>query len=294
MSAATHDKRDFAELRRQNLGIGRQCGFGEKYDFPGYVPDECKTKPHPKILTWGDSYARAWTTAILDPLKGMGIEQATMARCDPLTAMARLPKDATELSQYGRAYTESCINFLREVGEYIANSKDIEIVVLAARFQTVLSESNSILSYEKGRIVEHDVSRKLIAKGLANSVKLIRDSGKKVVILAPPPADGSDIGGCLERAGRFKVTFGPARSCDLRLADVKRVRKPVSQMLEMTAKEADVAVIDVYDFFCDKTICHTEIEGVPMYRDAGHLSVDGARLVGKRTKLGQDILDLAR
>lgn len=292
-AVAPRDDRDFAHLLRQNLGIGRQCGFGEKYEWPGYVPEECKTKPGAKILTWGDSYARAWTTALLKPLSARGIQQATMARCDPLSYMARYSEGGAEAEQWDRAYTEECIRFIREVGAYIARSDEIEIVVLAGRFQSVLSPNTTIL-VDDGGITEHKPSVTLIAKGLARTVEMVRKAGKKVVVLAPPPADGSEIGACLERKARRTITFVELSTCDLSLREVRAYRKPVRNMLKRVARDADVDVIDLYNFFCDATTCKTEIDGIPLYRDSGHLSVDGARLVGERTNLGKRVLRAAR
>lgn len=295
VSAATATDVDFNHIRRQNLGIHRACGFGEKYPFNGEIPDICRTKEDPKILVWGDSYARAWTTAIMDPLAEVGIEQATMARCDPLLGTSRLPLKPKDPSKWGRHYSESCAAFSHELMRYIEKADHLEIVVLAARFQTVFSRSNILLVDDgNGRITEYAPSVELVAERLKKSVEAVRRAGKRVVILAPPPANGTNIGACWERKARAKITFVEVPSCDLPYDSVKETRAITFEMLDLVAAQADVSVIEIYDFFCDQLVCKTEIDGIPLYRDSGHLSVDGAKLVGRRTDLAQQIIISAR
>jgi peptidoglycan/LPS O-acetylase OafA/YrhL len=283
---------DFNHLRRQNLGIDRACGFGEKYPFTGEVPAICRTKENPKVITWGDSYARAWTTALLEPFEELGVEQATMARCDPLLGTSRLPKKPDE--KWGRAFSEGCIRFGQDVLRYIAKNEHLDVVVLAARFQTVLSSTNVLLVDDGSAIKEHEPSMRLVADRLIETVRAIRAAGKRVVVLAPPPANGMDIGECWERKMRGKVTFGEMSTCDLPVESVERERADTFAMLGLVAKEANVSVVQVYDYFCNIAVCRTVIDGILLYRDSGHLSVEGAQLIGEKSTLAQQILATAR
>jgi hypothetical protein len=40
-------------------------------------------------------------------------------------------------------------------------------------------------------------------------------------------------------------------------------------------------VIDLRDTLCFSDVCTTEAEGVFLYRDTGHLSVEGSSLIGR-------------
>jgi hypothetical protein len=44
------------------------------------------------------------------------------------------------------------------------------------------------------------------------------------------------------------------------------------------------------DYLCDEDLCRTEIDGVPLYWDAGHFSVEGSRKVLAATGAGAAIL----
>lgn len=48
----------------------------------------------------------------------------------------------------------------------------------------------------------------------------------------------------------------------------------------------------IYD--SDDRICRIEIDDTLMFRDAGHLTVDGSVLLGRRTDIGDRVLRLAR
>jgi peptidoglycan/LPS O-acetylase OafA/YrhL len=294
VGAVSASGQDFDFIRRQNLGLSRECGFGERYPFTGEIPADCETKPHPKILVWGDSYARAWTTAIMDHVGDEGLAQVTMARCDPFYGASRLPKDAAPGSQWDRTFSEGCIKFGEDVVDLAVRHQDIETVILAARFQTVFSEDNIFLVRDDGQITEHEPSLRLVADRLIKSVQLLRAAGKKVVIMAPPPANGTDIGECWERKQKHKITFGGPASCDLSYESVMETRAITFELLDIVSKEADVGIVELYDFFCDGIVCKTEMDGVLLFRDVGHMTVEGAKLVGEKTNLAQKVLAAAR
>lgn len=65
-------------------------------------------------------------------------------------------------------------------------------------------------------------------------------------------------------------------------------------LLDRVAHEADVEVIRLDEWLCDGIRCKVEIDGIPLYRDSGHLSHDGSRLLGERMALTKEIWATAR
>jgi hypothetical protein len=142
--------------------------------------------------------------------------------------------------------------------------------------------------------MEEKLTPDLVVEGLKNMVAAVRAAGKKVVMLAPPPANGMDIGECLERRGSSKFTFDAPTDCSLSFQSVKDYRADTFSLLTKTSELAHVNVVEIYDFLCSQNRCVTEIDGIPLYRDAGHLSVEGAKLIGSRSNLADQILAKAK
>jgi len=79
--------------------------------------------------------------------------------------------------------------------------------------------------------------------------------------------------------------------------DERRFRsreEAVLELLDRVAREADVAVIRLDDWLCDGVRCPVEIDGIALYRDSGHLSHDGSRMLGQRMQLADRIWVEAR
>lgn len=291
-SRLASDGTDYTFVRRTNYGIDRACAFGAKYPFTGVLPDKCRSKPNAKVLIWGDSYAMAWAAALEQPLGHVGLEQATMSSCDPLLNMARFPIVAKGI--YNKARAKKCIDLHRDILRYVVKSDAVETVVLSARFGSLYSPNLRMLVRRDTEYVEEETSIELAAQGLSEMARAVRASNKKVVILAPPPADGSNIGECLERQARHKITFAGNKDCNLSMHDVRAKRRVTWSMLKRASELSGTPVLFVEEFLCTVSTCPTSMDGTFLYRDSGHLSVEGARLIGDRFNIGQRLLDLAR
>ncbi|MDI7863636.1 acyltransferase [Rhizobiaceae bacterium n13] len=292
LSAAKAPELDFKHIRRANYGLDRTCNFGGKHEFTGELPEKCKTKPDAKILVWGDSYAMAWTSALIAPLTDAGLAQVTMSACDPLAGMARFSREND--GPYNRAFAEKCMAFNDNVLRYIANNPSIEIVVIAGRFQSILQSNSLMLIGNGSEQVANEPSIELAASGLSALAMKVRAEGKRVAILAPPPSNGTDIGSCLERHARGLLTFGAQATCEISVESHLEDRGDTLTMLKLASTSADAPVIDVFDFLCDESSCRTVLDGTFLYRDYGHLTYEGARLLGKQAHVGDRILSAAR
>lgn len=290
-AAMTASPYDFENLRRQAYGISRKCAFGTKFIFDGSVPDHCRTKADAKVLVWGDSYAMAWTSGLVPALDNVGVEQVTMAACEPLFRMARFSKDPGD--RYNEAYARSCIAHNDKVLDYIRQRQELEVIVLAGRFQTILSSGLMLVRSDQG-YSEQPRSIELAADGLKLQIEQIRAAGKKVIVLPPPPADGSEIGDCLEEEARARSLERLGDACRMALSDVKAYRSQTSDMLNLVQTRTGVALPDSYSFLCgDQAYCRTHFDGILLYRDSGHLTVEGSKLIVDKTDLAETILRLA-
>lgn len=291
VASVTVTSEDYGYLRRTNYGLDRSCASGERFPFAG-IEDQCRTNDDPRVILVGDSYAMAWTSGLAGPLRNVGLAQATMSACDPLYGMARFPRRAG--TRYNQTTAQRCIEFHQAVLDHVRDDPAIEIVVLAARFQTILSTGNLMLVRTENGYEDREITLDLVASGVGSMVEEYRRAGKRVVVLAPPPANGMDIGECLERSASNRLTFDAPTNCALSLESVMEYRASTLALLELVSEREDVDVLHVFDFLCDDHSCTTLIDGIPLYRDAGHLSVDGSVIIGERTELARDILTRAR
>ena len=103
----------------------------------------------------------------------------------------------------------------------------------------------------------------------------LNKAGKSVVFVSPPPRDGRNIGECLERE------YGPALlligDCTISFEAYQKHQKSVTTILKELKSVS--AVFDVSMLLCDKNRCNTSKNGTWLYRDTGHLTIEGSVLI---------------
>ena len=69
--------------------------------------------------------------------------------------------------------------------------------------------------------------------------------------------------------------------CDERARAPRSLIAEANRRIQKIAETTGVAYFDVADLLCDRTTCSAQIDGDPIYYDAGHLSIDGSVRVGE-------------
>lgn len=280
---------DYAHVRRSNRGFGSACKFGETF-----APKEaCRNSDAPTMLIWGDSYAMHLVPGVVASTDA-GVVQAARSICGPFLGLA--PMDRPRLD---RDWAERCLTFNRSILDYLAATPSINVVVLSSPFMHYLSESYKggswrLLVDADGKRVEQRPTVAAAAQAMGATVASIRALGKRVIIVAPPPMPGFDAGECLERKASGKLLLGPHRDCRISLARVKQSQHLVQEFLDRVARDAQIEVVSFNELLCADAMCATELDGTFVYRDTGHLSYDGSRLLGERMKLGSLLQTNAR
>ena len=229
--AATATGVDYAQLRQANRGIDKACSYKKSQQFNG-ISRTCKTNSAPRILIWGDSIAMAWTSALVEPLAEFGVEQVTKPACGPLIGMAYFPK--LEIHGDDRERAKSCIDFNQRVLNYVRSNSDLEVVVISAAFQSFASTKNRLLSKIDDSYRETEIYPEQFVQGIKSLVDSVRAAGKKVVIIEPPPANGLDIGECLERRAKHTIMFGVTGDCSLSTESVERHFRGTWELLDFS------------------------------------------------------------
>ncbi|QRM29031.1 acyltransferase family protein [Microvirga sp. VF16] len=289
--AATASNIDFKRVRRSNLGLGNACAFKPGYP-PKDIPPTCKTADKPQLLVWGDSYAMAIVPGIAKTVGDYGVAQLTMSACGPAIGAAPFEKRATP--RYPRSFAENCIRFNEGVLDILKRQPEIKIVAISSPFYPSLASNNLMLVQYGGSFTEAKTSTDLAVRGIKTLVEAVRAAGKKVVVVGPMPNLAVDIGECLERKAQGRLILGKFKDCQIPASEVRKLRAPVLQMLSQVSAEANVEVISPYDFLCNETICRTELNGKPLYRDEGHLSYEGSEVFFQLTGLTEKLIRAAR
>ena len=279
----TPGERDWAHTLRPNHGFSPAC----EYDSDFTPRPACADAPQAHTLVWGDSYAMHLIPALTGQADHGGVMQATRSVCSPTLAYARqLASDPP-----GRGL--QCLSFNRSMLAYLAGAPHIQYVVLASRWQYFFDDP---VVNAQGQAAQP--TRSDLVRSVADVVAQLRQLGKKVIVVSPPALLGPqvDLALCTERRamGLLTIMASTQADCAFSRREAQAGQGEVRALLTELASTSHVEVVDLADFNCDGDRCVTTIDGTPVYRDFGHLSHEGAQLMGARLHLSERVASGAR
>jgi peptidoglycan/LPS O-acetylase OafA/YrhL len=215
----------------------------------------------PSLLIWGDSHSLALAPAFDAVLKG-GKRSALLAMessCPPLLGVLN-PHDP------------GCKGKNDAVFAQIRRRKDISMVVMAAAWTSYSARSQYLLRDDEGR--EGNV--RVFPPALKRTVGALRRLGKRVWIIGPTPGAPSNIPSRLAMADRSHRRDPQAIS----LSDFTRRAAEFDAALPAALAVGGVFYTDPRPWFCERDgRCDYMRSGELLYRDDGHLSVQGTRFL---------------
>lgn len=286
---------DYGRIRQANFGLADACDYENESAF---LPrDACRSgggAHPPRVMLWGDSYAMHLASGLAtDPAQPF--LQATQSGCGPLAGVAprRLRNRETGLV-YDRAWAERCMQFNHSVVEYLRGDSSIDTVILSSALTAYVDGAAWHLIFGPGGGGDERPSNPGdAARAMTATVAQLRAMGKKVVLIAPPPVADFNVGGCVERYRTGRLVLGATEGCGISEAGYRSRRKEVLAALD--AIEAQGTPVLRFDaLLCDGQVCRTEMDGVLLYRDAGHFTYQGSALVAQRMGLMRQAMALAR
>ena len=283
-------ERDYAEVRRVPYGFDHSCNFEQ-----GFWPlPQCRNADQPEILIWGDSYAMHLIPGLLGADGGApSVMQATRSTCGPLLGVSAMQINGWLDKDWAR----SCIAYNDAVLDYLRTTESIQTVVLSSPFDQYLDAVRYRLVKRNepgGGELVMDTGKDEAIEGMKKTIAAIRALGKRVAVVAPPPAGGFDIGRCLERLETGLSVMGIANDCQFSREAYHQAKGDVLDFLDALPQEADVAVIRFDNFLCDSEYCRTRVDGTFIYSDGGHLSHEGSVLLTNALSLVGTIREKAR
>lgn len=279
---------DYAHMTRPNFGLSEACNFNGTFK----IQPECSNSASPEILVWGDSFAMHMVPGIIESsAEKPSILQATKSSCGPFLGLASKRIEAN-LTQ---SWAETCIAFNDSVIKYLNESTSIKTVVLASPFIYYLNNEHDLLKKDYSDNSYHLIKagKTVALEGLVKTIQAIRASGKKVVIIAPPPSNGRDTSRCLERSENKLFSMG-THNCNININDHIKTSSGTTDFLAATSLQANIDIISFDSYLCNAETCSTTINNTPIYRDAGHLSYIGSVLLARATSLNEKIYQQAR
>lgn len=252
---------DYEFIRRTNYGLSPKC---DQWIMDKDIPSECQTSSDPTVAVWGDSYAMHLVPGLLELNKK--VAQFTKSTCGPILGIAPVS------DKYKPDWGEKCIKYNNDAFELIVKNKTIDAVIMSSALGQYF-DSTSRKFLVDGQVIEDDGS--YVEEMFVKTIEKLIDNNKTPIIFSPPPRDGSNVGECLEREATNSIIF--KESCNIKISEYQEKNKKIINRLKSVAKRTGVNIVWIPDLICDDEICLTKKDDVFLYRDAGHLSIEGSK-----------------
>lgn len=242
------------QVRRQPLPYheeceGRNAGQACRLGAP---------QAEPAMLLWGDSHLLALAPAIHEALLQAG-QSAVMV---PATGCAPL-FDIDSLSP-------KCRSVAADVQELLARQPALRTVVLSAFWSTYFREGAPLRWTGEGAGA---AGAHAARKGLLETVQWLLANGRSTVVLGPVPTYDKNVAAALalqQRDGVVRLDLAPHGQRDK--------NELFAQAVASLPHNGKVQLADPLAWMCHEQ-CVVAADGRSLYRDAHHLSSEGARML---------------
>ncbi len=219
-----------------------------------------------KVATFGDSHTVELAYALADELreKKVKVKHYSFSGCPPMFER----KDA--------AAVPFCTEWTNAALENIIENKDIQLVVVSYRINLALYGGHEgVFPSLPDDFRDNPGERSERWNSYIRSLDKLIASGKKVVLVLQAPELPQPIDHLIIKSHDPEHDI-PGVSADW----WKRRQSFVSQHIDDLPKK--VMIIDPAKYFCDGELCYATKNGVSLYFDDDHMSVEGARIVAKQ------------
>lgn len=251
------------EKRAVNFGLSASC------EGTFTLSPDCRTSDEPEILVWGDSYAMHLVQGIMASNPDARIIQMTKTSCGPFFDIAPVIDP-----QYPVSWAQGCLEFTGKVRAWLKENTTVKYAVLSSPFQAYISGDNQLL-FRNDDLEDATIS--IAIKEFAETLDELKSMGITPVIFSPPPKNGLDLGRCLAHAEWMGFDLD---QCDFGTNEISQHSQDSYRFLENFAD--NYLVIRLDSFICDLSLCKTHAGSTFIYRDTGHLALEGSALLGKK------------
>lgn len=264
---------EFSHIRRVNHGMAKECEGS--FDDKANLKSACAAEGKPKIVIWGDSYAMHLVPGLV--IQNAGVVQITKSVCGPILGLAPIN------GEYDTVWAKKCLAFTDNALNYIKNNHSITHVILSANFSNYLNFNDSEYLTRQGVVTG---SYQLFVNSFKDTILALKALNITPVVFSPLPKSGFDVGECLERMHSPVLLL--RTNCDIKYSETQKYQHLVNESLKDIEKESKV--IWLKDYLCKEGSCNGIIDGTFIYRDNGHLSVDGSVKLLRNINIIRDVL----
>ncbi|WP_308910237.1 acyltransferase family protein [Pseudokordiimonas caeni] len=237
---------------------------------------------------WGDSHVVELSYALAEQLreKGEGVKQYSFSQCYPSL-------------NYDSRSDHDCVRWNNRAIEDIMGNFDLQNVVVGYRyglyfFGSLKGRPLSLPDEQPDIIVPGGISpREALWQDFARTISLLAQKKRRVFVMLPIPEIRSDIrnliykevnSDLIESKDR-KFYFSYMHSYGLlgsSYSYYKERNEFVLKKFRETVWPSNVVLFDPTSSFCDRQTCWAIRNGVPMYFDSNHPSLDAARTLAEK------------
>jgi hypothetical protein len=256
-------------VRLANTGMDAACDTRTMT-----LSEKCRVGDNPSVVLWGDSFAMHLAQALTSSVTKADLRQHTQSSCGPFVGAEIVYRPRPQ---------DTCIKFNDAVLDWLIADPTVSTVVISSTFGRTIFPLH--LRGGKGindaATIWQELRRTLIETSI-----LLKQHGKSLVIVSPPPTTGRDIGLCYVQS---QIMGRQTTHCDFSISDRSKTNQDAYRFL--AALEDDIPVIWLDRFICQGDVCSASIDGTGMYRDPGHLTPAGSALLGRKYDLMGQVLD---
>lgn len=260
-------RHDWIALRAPNYGFNKLCDYSGKRFV---ARPQCRNSDQPTTMIWGDSYAMHLVPGAAERQE---LVQMTSSACAPFLGYA--PQRSNIRNP--EVWANRCIDFNNDALAYLSTQPSIETVILSSAWRSWVVSGTILLSRDGNKLKPRVSDLQFAIESIGTTIRSIQALGKKVILFSSPPSVGKDYSVCLERQLEGKVLL--AGVCSIAIKTALRVDAAANKFLDRSAERYGVQIVRMSDVLCSGRKCITEHNGVPIYRDAGHLSNAGSKIV---------------
>ena len=161
---------------------------------------------------------------------------------------------------------------------FVARNRYVEQLLATSRYQAIILAAN-FPGYTGGlRASGGGSEMEVFERSFQESLRLASQAATTVVVVTTVP-HVNQLYDCSLKNQRFD------RQTDCRASATEHrehVRTATSTYVKMQAAFPDVIWVMPDKLLCGERFCETEMDGLPLYKDGGHLNVMGSRLLGRK------------
>jgi len=232
-----HIERGHPERNPNLLRLAQNGGLSFGCSGAELHDSRCISKASPSLALWGDSHAMHLAKALVEAFPEVGLHQLTLSSCPPVPGYKNAPINASI----------TCEEFNSKVYSYLTENPISQIkTVIVASSRSVASEDTK--------------------DSFQNAIHKLQESNIRVVLISSPPRF-QNVEQCITLSMRGSKDIN---DCSYNLMEAQNINH--FSELEALASSLDIEFLNLSDFICSDGMCHMDIDGKLVLRDAEHLT----------------------